>query len=152
MPAVLCVLLISTVVTAALFGGAANGAGSGSANRTPVIGAKGFGGPSAIGWGTYRPNQLFNGGDPSGRILAIVWNRWGEPRAYGQGKGWIFKPEGGYYAHPVDVDLRASDLGHCTPTGPVTYRRLSVRYPTRPRGSLGPWSAWSGSLCSATGS
>jgi Protein of unknown function (DUF4232) len=117
--------------------------------RTPVLGQKGFGVPSATGWGTYKPKQFFNGGDPSGHVGAITWRHWGSRTTTGTGRGVIFKPRGGYYPGTVKVDLRASGLGHCTAHGPLAYRRLDVRYPSRPGGKLGKWSPWSGrgSLC-----
>jgi hypothetical protein len=117
--------------------------------RTPVLGQKGLGVPSATGWGTYRPREFFNGGDPSGHVGAITWRHWGSRAATGTGRGVIFKPRGGYYPGTVKVALRASDLGHCTSAGPLAYQRLEVRYPSRPGGKLGKWTPWSGrgSIC-----
>lgn len=120
--------------------------------RTPVLGQEGFGIPSATGWGTYRPNAFFNGGDPSGSVVTITWKHWGSRAATGMGRGFIFKPNGGYYPGSVSVDLRAFDLGHCTPRGPLAYERLEVRYPSRPGGTLGKWRPWSPSLCVTTSS
>jgi hypothetical protein len=42
-----------------------------------------------------------------------------------------------------------SDKGHCTANGPLAYRTLYVRAPSRPGGPLGKWGSWSGSrsLC-----
>jgi hypothetical protein len=59
-------------------------------------------------------------------------------------------PKGGYYPGTVEVALRAFDLGHCTSGGPLAYRRLDVRYPSRPGGKLGKWAPWSKSLCVST--
>ncbi len=116
-------------------------------HRTPVLGLKGFGIPGATGWGTYKPREIFNGGDPSGHVVAISWQHWGSRTAEGSGKGFIFKPKGGYYPGAVTVALRAFDLGHCRTRGPLAYQRLDVRYPSKPGGSLGKWLPWSGSLC-----
>lgn len=118
--------------------------------RVPVLGQKGFDSPSATGWGTYKPNEFFNGGDPSGHVVAITWKHWGGRAATGTGRGFIFMPKGGYYPGSVEVDLRAFDLGHCTSNGPLAYEGLDVRYPSRPRGKLGKWTPWSGSLCATT--
>jgi hypothetical protein len=118
--------------------------------RTPVLGQKGFGVPSATGWGTYKPTEFFNGGDPSGHVGAITWRHWGHRAATGTGRGVIFMPKGGYYPGSVEVDVRAFDLGHCTSSGPLAYKRLDVRYPTRPGGRLGKWTPWSRSPCVAT--
>jgi hypothetical protein len=117
--------------------------------RGPVLGSKSFAGPRGVGWGTYRPREIFNGGDPSGMITSITWTGWGNPTATGYGKGWIFKPGGGYYANAVTVELRADTLGHCTAAGPAAYRHLAVAEPSRPGGPLGKWFSWSGAktLC-----
>jgi hypothetical protein len=123
---------------------------SSSRIRTPVLGQKGFDGPGATGWGTYEPNEFFNGGDPSGRVVSITWKHWGSRAATGTGRGFIFMPKGGYFPGSVKVDLRAFDLGRCTSNGPLAYERLDVRYPSRPGGRLGKWTPWSGSLCATT--
>lgn len=94
-----------------------------------------------------RPAQIFNGGDPSGSVSDIHWRSWGGPTAIGWGRNPIFKPGGGYYAHPVAIKLRAGPLGHCGKRR--AYTRLSFRVPKRPGGPLGPWQLWSGagSIC-----
>jgi hypothetical protein len=121
------------------------------ARAQPVLGSESFAGTNGIGWGTYKPREIFNGGDPSGMIQAISWSTWGKAQTYGFGNAFIFRapPLGGYYPHAVRVELLASDLGRCTPRGPLAYQRLQVREPTRPGGKLGPWFAWSGAktLC-----
>lgn len=60
--------------------------------------------------------------------------------------GNIFKPHGGYY-HPVVVDLRAQNLGHCG--SQAAYTQLAIRMPSKPEAPLGPWHLWSEakSLC-----
>jgi hypothetical protein len=118
---------------------------SGARTTAPVLGAKGYGAPSATGWGTYKPKEFFNGGDPSGQVFAIAWKHWGHKMATGTGRGYIFKPSGGYYQGSVRIELRALNLGHCSSTGPLAYRRLQVRSPSRPGGPLGGWMLWSGS-------
>jgi hypothetical protein len=142
------VVLVSLVSLVA-FGCNAAASASTSKGRTPVLGQKGFGVPSATGWGTYRPKEFFNGGDPSGHVGSVTWRHWGSRAATGTGRGFIFKPKGGYYPGTVKVALRAFDLGHCTSNGPLAYERLDVRYPSRPGGKLGKWMPWSGrnSLC-----
>src|ERR1700689_3093229 len=92
--------------------------------RAPVLGQKGFGVPSSTGWGTYKPSEFFNGGDPSGEVVAISWKHWGSHVATGTGRGFIFMPKGGYYPGSVRVDVRAEDLGHCTSNGPPAYEHL----------------------------
>ncbi len=95
-----------------------NGPSATAAKRVPVLGSKSFAGPPGVGWGTYAPREIFNGGDPSGMVTAITWTGWGSPTAIGYGKSFIFKPAGGYYPGAVKVELRASVLGHCTAAGP----------------------------------
>jgi hypothetical protein len=118
-------------------------------DRVPKLGAKVFAGKDGVGWGTYKPSEIFNGGDPSGLVRSITWTGWGHKTSVGMGKTFIFKPSGGYYPGSVRAELRASNLGHCVVGGPLTYRHLAVREPSRPGGPLGPWTAWSGakSLC-----
>jgi hypothetical protein len=108
----------------------------------PVLGSKAFIPRVGVGWGTYRPDEIFNGGDPSGLVRGINWTYWGQPDAYGYGKTYIFKPKGGYYPGSVTAELRAYDLGRCTPDGPLAYQHLDVREPLSPGGKLGPWFAW----------
>jgi hypothetical protein len=111
------------------------------AHRVPVLGAKKFAGRYGEGWGHAHPKALFNGGDPSGYISGIVWHRWGKKRAYGWGKNAIFRPRGGYYRHPVRIELRAQNLGKCG--NRPAYTHLWVREPSKPGGKLGKWHSWS---------
>jgi len=129
----------------------ANGTITLVARLQPVLGSESFAGQNGIGWGTYKPSEIFNGGDPSGMIQAISWSTWGKPQTFGFGNAFIFRapPLGGYYPNALRVELLASDLGRCTAGGPLAYQHLEVREPTRPGGKLGPWFAWSGAktLC-----
>ena len=115
-----------------------------SARRTVVLGSKRGALPARYGFGTARPSAIFNGGDPSGLVTHIHWTSWGQSVATGRGLNAIFMPEGGYYAQLVTIQLRAYDIGRCTPRGPLAYRRLPVREPSRPGGPVGPWVAWGG--------
>jgi hypothetical protein len=115
-----------------------------SAGRTVVLGSKRHPLPSGYGFGTAAPGAIFNGGDPSGLVTHIDWTSWGQSVAAGRGLNAIFMPQGGYYAQLVTIQLRAYDLGRCTPLGPLAYRRLSVREPSRPGGPPGPWVPWGG--------
>jgi hypothetical protein len=121
-----------------------------AALRQPVLGSAAFIPRIGVGWGTYKPSEIFNGGDPSGMISGITWTGWGQPEAYGYGKTSIFKPSGGFYPGNVTAELRAFDLGRCTPKGPIAYRLLEVREPSAPGGKFGKWSVWDDvkTLCS----
>ncbi len=110
--------------------------------RQPVLGSASFIPRIGVGWGTYKPKEIFNGGDPSGLIDEITWIGWGKPESVGYGKTFIPKPNGGYYPRDVTAELRASDLGHCTAGGPLAYETLEVREPSAPGGKLGPWFVW----------
>jgi hypothetical protein len=138
-------------VIAALLLALAAVAGTAKASRQPVVvlGSAVYAGSIGVGWGTPHPPEIFNGGDPSGMVSRIRWASWGGSTATGHGKTSIFKPGGGYYGTLVSAQLRAYDLGRCTAHGPLAYRQLSVREPSRPGGPLGPWAPWSGSktLC-----
>ena len=108
----------------------------------PVLGSDVFIPRVGVGWGTYQPREIFNGGDPSGMVHGITWMYWGQPEAYGYGQTYIFEPKGGYYPGSVRAELRAYDLGRCTPDGPLAYQRLDAREPSSPGGPLGQWFAW----------
>ena len=113
-------------------------------HAVPVLGSTRFA-PHGVGWGHAHPAHIFNGGDPSGDIIHVRWQHWGAPRSHGKGKTFIFKPQGGYYAHPVRIKLRAQDLGQCPGgNGRPAYTKLYVREPSKPGGKLGKWHTWSG--------
>lgn len=111
----------------------------------PVLGAKTLNAPYGRGWGQPHPGEIFNGGDPSGLVTQITWSSWGDSVAHGTGKNAIFRPQGGYYGKLVTIQLAAYDLGHCSPHGPLAYRKLIVREPSRPGGPIGHWFLWGGS-------
>jgi hypothetical protein len=125
--------------------------GSAASAPTVVLGSSAYAEHIGAGWGTPHPSKIFNGGDPSGLVTHIHWSSWGGATASGHGLNAIFKPNGGYYGKLVTIDLHAYDKGRCTSRGPIAYRRLSVREPSRPGGPVGPWQAWGGSksLCSS---
>lgn len=109
---------------------------------TPVIGIPHSFGAHSQGWGHVRPRVLYNGGDGSGDISLITWSSWGGATARGVGKNSIFSPKGGYYRRPVNIQLRATDLGPCGTTGQPGYHHLYVREPSRPGGPIGKWRIW----------
>jgi len=118
---------------------------SAAAGQEVVLGSRSFAGPQGAGWGTARPSEIFNGGDPSGLVTRIHWMSWGGSSAVGTGKNAIFKPTGGYYEQLVTIRLRATGKGRCSASGPLAYKKLYVREPSRPGGPLGKWFSWSGS-------
>jgi virginiamycin B lyase len=102
----------------------------------------------AVGWGEVAPPIISNGGaSASGTISNIHWRRWGGKVAVGRGLNPIFKPQGGYYARPAVIELRASAVRRCTPDGPRVYTRLDDREPSKPGGPFGPWQTWASNMC-----
>ncbi|HEX5086723.1 MAG TPA: hypothetical protein VFV89_02875 [Nocardioides sp.] len=115
-----------------------------SATPEPVLGSPGHLAPAAKGFGKAHPRHFFNGGDPSGEVAKIEWRHWGAPTAKGRGVTWLLRPEGGYYARPGKIVLRAEALGTC-PDGTAAYTRLEFRVAHRPGGPVGKhWRLWSG--------
>jgi hypothetical protein len=115
-----------------------------SATVEPALGSPGHLAPAAKGYGKAHPHYVFNGGDPSGEIAKIVWRHWGAATAKGRGFTWLLRPEGGYYARPGRIVLRAEALGTC-PDGTAAYTRLEYRVAHHPDGPVGKrWHPWSG--------
>ena len=118
-------------------------AAAASSPRVVVLGKKNLLNNGA-GWGTAEPTTVYNGGDPSGHAFHLRWTAWGSASAYAQGLNWIFKPQGGYYQKPGEIELRAYRIGQCVAGGPHAYTRLQARVAARPGGPLGKWFAWGG--------
>jgi hypothetical protein len=115
-----------------------------AASDEPVLGSPSHLAPAGKGWGRAHPGHVFNGGDPSGEVARLEWRDWGAPRAKGHGLTWLLRPEGGYYARPGRIVLRAEQLGRC-PDGTVAYTRLEYRSAHRPGGPIGRhWRLWAG--------
>jgi hypothetical protein len=110
----------------------------------PVLGSPAHLAPAAKGWGKVAPHHVFNGGDPSGEAARIEWRHWGGPTATGRGVTWLLRPEGGYYARPGRIVLRAEALGTC-PDGTAGFTLLEFRIAHRPGGPVGRrWHPWAG--------
>jgi hypothetical protein len=117
----------------------------------PTLGSSKFYAPNSKGFGSVRPTEIFNGGDPSGLVTKIHWSTWGGTQAEGHGLNAIFAPKGGYYGQLVRIDLLARDRGKCPGSSRPVYRQLLVREPSRPGGPDGKWFLWSGAhdLCAS---
>lgn len=113
--------------------------------REVVLGSQLYAGQYGRGWGKERPRAVYNGGVPSGLLKNVSWRHWGKAVAIGRGRGFIYKPKGGYYPGSVPTELRASGLRYCPGETDRAYTRLEVRKPKRPGGKLGKWYSWSGS-------
>jgi hypothetical protein len=104
------------------------------------------------GFGSAHPSLIYNGGDGVGRVVQVRWSDWGQEVAYGIGKSYSIRPEGGYYHGTVIVKLRATGLGACA--GATGYQWLWEKRQRRPHGEKWyPWSRWWGkqSLCERGG-
>ena len=121
---------------------------SAGAVEVPTLGAAQHLAPVGDGWGTVAPSRIFNGGDPSGEVTGLRWERWGHARARGYGLTWLLRPGGGYYERPGRIVLRASRLGTCADGG-AAYTRLDFRVAPRPgEPADGRWRRWGGGdLC-----
>ena len=110
----------------------------------PVLGSPSHLAPAAKGYGRAAPRHIFNGGDPSGEVAKLEWRHWGAATAMGRGVTWLLRPEGGYYARPGKIVLRAEALGTC-PDGTAAYTRMEFRVAHHPGGpARGHWRLWSG--------
>jgi hypothetical protein len=115
-----------------------------SATAEPVLGSPNHLAPAAKGYGKAHPRHIFNGGDPSGEVAKLVWRHWGAATAKGRGVTWLLRPEGGFYARPGRIVLRAEALGTC-PDGTAAYTRMDYRVAHRPGGPVGKhWHPWAG--------
>jgi hypothetical protein len=112
--------------------------------RTPVLGSQAFVKAHGIGWGKYEPHTVFNGRTQAGLVLEIAWTGWGSATATGNGKGYVLVTKPKQHAVLVPVQLRATQLGHCSQGGPLAYQHLLSREPSKPGGPMGNWSAWTG--------
>jgi hypothetical protein len=77
-------------------------------------------------------------------VANLTWRHWGDETAAGRGVTWLLRPEGGYYARPGRIVLRAEALGAC-PDGTAAYTVLEYRVAHRPGGPVGKhWRLWAG--------
>jgi hypothetical protein len=134
--------LAAVVTLTAISAVSSVGATAATSSPSPVIGIPHSFGAHSQGWGRVRPNHLYNASDGSGDITLITWSSWGGATARGIGRNSIFKPTGGYYRQPVRIQLRATDLGPCGPSGQPGYHHLYTREPSRPGGRYGKWRIW----------
>ena len=82
------------------------------------------------GFGLVRPSTVFNGGDPSGLVLNVVWGSWGGPRAVGTGISDYSAPNqsvaGGTQ---LPATIVAFNLGTCD--GKLMYQAVEWYFPER---------------------
>jgi hypothetical protein len=86
--------------------------------------------PDQKGYGQVKPTTIYNGGDPTGLVEHVRWQRWGEPRAIGTGIGWRPPDNGGVSeSEHLRAKVVAWNLGMCR--GRLAYRAINWYYPTR---------------------
>lgn len=111
-----------------------------SANA-PILGSRSFAPPPyGKGYGTVRPRVVHSGGAAASYIFKIRWKRWGRSVSHGVGRGYWYRPGGGYYDRPIKVRLRARGLGYCGTGDRLAYTRLQIKRQRKPGGSYFPWS------------
>jgi hypothetical protein len=92
----------------------------------PVLGAAWA--PYQKGFGTSRPKDVFNGGDPTGVLSGITWTSWGGPTATGSGTAAYEGPNQSVAESRFEPAMaEAFDLGMCK--GKLAYRRLVWWFP-----------------------
>ena len=118
--------------------------------REPVLGSKKFVGKYGQGFGRYKPRKIFNGGALSGYVKNIEWSGWGRSTARGHGRGFTYRPNGGYYDDTVVVRLRARKLGKCRSSNRSAYTQLRAQFQKKPGShKYTRWFNWAGqkSIC-----
>lgn len=123
---------------------------SASSPREPVLGSKKLVGKYGQGFGRYKPRKIFNGGALSGYVKKIVWSGWGRSTARGHGRGFAYRPNGGYYNDTVIVRLRARKLGKCRSSNRSAYTQLRAQFQKKPGShKYTRWFNWAGqrSIC-----
>lgn len=94
-----------------LLGGAACGDEGGPA-EVPTLGRDiGFNG--AVGFGEIRPQEIYYGGVPTGRVFDIEWESWGESKAVGHGTSYYDNGHGSAGSLRRPATVVAYRLGNC---------------------------------------
>ena len=80
------------------------------------------------GYGTVRPSEIYNGGDPTGLVTNVHWQSWGGPTAIATGMS--SDPGNGIVADAVErqATVEAFDLGDCN--GKLMYRAIEWYFPS----------------------
>jgi hypothetical protein len=81
-----------------------------------------------VGFGTVKPSEIFNGGDPTGLISQITWQSWGAPEAIGIGTAEYVKPTQTVASGKEEpATVIAFKLGSCN--GKLMYRAVEWYFP-----------------------
>lgn len=112
-----------------------------ASTATVVLGSKSAF-PNGKGFGTAKPRVVFLGGDPTGYVSKLTWQRWGESHAVGFGQGWCAGQSvaAGHYCLTA---LHVSSLGTCH--GRRAYKTLVFDFKDHGKWMFGSrWNACSG--------
>jgi len=81
-----------------------------------------------VGFGSVKPPEIFNGGDPTGLVTHIVWKSWGGPEAIGAGTAEYVKPNESVASGKEEpATIVAFNLGSCK--GRLMYRAVEWYFP-----------------------
>jgi sugar lactone lactonase YvrE len=141
---------IAVAPTGAAAASSSSGGRCARSKRPLLLGPTGqSAGPYAEGWGEVAPAVISNGGAAaSGTVSQIHWSSWGGTVAIGRGLHPEYTPHGGYYPKPLVMELRASAIRRCKPSGRFVYSRFSVREQVKPGGPMAKkWLAWASNMC-----
>jgi hypothetical protein len=94
----------------------------------PVLGRLAGAFAHGSGFGSVRPAEIFNGGDPTGLVTKITWQSWGGATATGTGTT-TYVPANGPVAdgRPETATVVAFNLGNCG--GTYMYQAVEWYFP-----------------------
>jgi len=79
-------------------------------------------------FGQVEPSEIYNGGDPTGRVQHVVWTSWGEPKAGGTGKSDYVAPNQDVAEGTEELaTVTAFKLGTCD--GRLMYQAVEWYFP-----------------------
>jgi hypothetical protein len=86
--------------------------------------------PNGQGFGAVKPRTVYLGGDPTGQVSKLRWNRWGSGKTVGYGQGWC-PGQSVASGHYCTTSLHAYDIATCH--GRRAYRMMVFYFKPRPR-------------------
>jgi hypothetical protein len=106
----------------------------------PVSAALAGGGRPVLGWshafrnsqgfGAVKPRTVYLGGDPTGKVSKLRWQRWGNSKTMGRGRGWC-PGRSVASGHYCTASLHLYDLVICH--GRRAYRMMVFYFKPGPR-------------------
>lgn len=100
--------------------------------RQPTLGLKWWGSEwsGQVGFGTVRPSEISNGGDPTGVVQRVTWTVWGGSTADGEGTAFYEAPNASVAESvATPAHIRAYDLTTCH--GQLVYRHVTWWFPSK---------------------